>query len=65
MGTVNRREILGRLTALVAGPLLMGRQAMNLAFRSERGTPPEAPPAEEAPRRLAITPPSHSVKRRG
>lgn len=64
MGTSNRREILGRLAALVAGPLLLGRQAVNVALRAGKETPPEAPPAE-APARIALTPPTHSVKRRG
>ena len=64
MGTSNRREILGRLTALVAGPLLLGRRALDLTVRSVQETPPEAPPAKPAAR-LAITPPSHSVQRRG
>jgi len=66
MGTSNRREILGRMAALVAGPLLLGRQALDLTLRSVQETPPEAPPAPaEAPARFSITPPSHSVKRRG
>ena len=64
MGTSNRREILGRLAALVAGPLLLGRQALDVAFKAGKETPPEAPPAE-APARIALTPPTHSVKRRG
>lgn len=66
MGTSNRREILGRLTALVAGPLLLGRRALDLTIRSVQETPPEAPPTPAKPAaRLALTPPSHSVQRRG
>lgn len=64
MGTSNRREILGRLAALVAGPLLLGRQALAVATKAGKETPPEAPP-EGAPARIALTPPTHSVKRRG
>lgn len=66
MGTSNRREILGRMTALVAGPLLLGRQALDLTLRSVKETPPETPPTPaQAPARISITPPSHSIKRRG
>ena len=60
----NRREILGRMAALVAGPLLLGRQALDLTLRDARQAPPEAAPPPPTPR-LAITPPSNSVKRRG
>ncbi len=65
MGTVNRREILGRMTALLAGPLLLGRQALGLATRAVADAPPEAPPAGGTPVRPAVNPPSQSVKRRG
>ena len=62
-GDSSRREILGRVTALVAGPLLLGRQALGLTLRDARNASQDAPP-DPAPR-LAITPPSNSVKRRG
>ncbi|MDE3033161.1 MAG: hypothetical protein KGI56_05805 [Acidobacteriota bacterium] len=65
MGTLNRREILGRMTALVAGPLLLSRKALNLALQAGRSAPPEAPPGAEPPRRPTLAPPSHSVPRRG
>lgn len=65
MGTLNRREILGRLTALVAGPLLLSRQALGLAVRAGTDTPPEAPPGVQPPRRPTLAPPSHSIPRRG
>ena len=65
MDHANRRDILGRITAMLAAPFLLGRQALDLAARAGKETPPEAPPSERLSVRLAITPPSHSVKRRG
>lgn len=66
MGTANRREILGRMAALVAGPLLLGRQALDLTLRSVQETPPNTPQVPtDPPVRISITPPSHSIKRRG
>jgi hypothetical protein len=65
MGTLNRREILGRLTALVAGPLLLSRKALGLAVRAGTDAPPEAPPGVQPSRRPTVAPPSHSVPRRG
>ena len=59
MADANRKPLIDRATALVAGPLLLGRRALSLAFLEEEGPPPEAPP------RLSITPPEHAIKRRG
>lgn len=57
-----RTPILDRLATLVAGPFLLGREALSFAFRPDEEAPPEPPPA---PLRLTITPPEHAIKRRG
>ncbi len=62
MGTTNRSQMMDRLAALVAGPLLLGRHALDLVTQSVTDEPPE--PAQE-PARVKITPPDHSVMRRG
>jgi hypothetical protein len=64
MADETRKPILDRLAALVAGPLLLGREAMSLAFRPDKEAPPETPP-ERMPLRLTVTPPEHAIKRRG
>ena len=63
MADANRKPLIDRAAALVAGPFLMGRRALSLAFLPDRDAPPEAPP-DTAPR-LSITPPEHAIKRRG
>lgn len=63
MDSLNRREILGRLTALLAGPLLLGRRAMDMALRAGRRQPPPAPPPR--PKAPTLAPPTRSVQRRG
>ncbi|HEX4845440.1 MAG TPA: hypothetical protein VFV26_04420 [Geothrix sp.] len=59
MADVNRKPILDRATALLAGPFLLGQRALGLAFLKEEGPPPDAAP------RISITPPDHAIKRRG
>ncbi|WP_243303446.1 hypothetical protein [Geothrix oryzisoli] len=62
MADETRKPILDRMAALVAGPLLLGREAMNLVFRPDPEASPGAPPA---PLRITVTPPEHAIKRRG
>lgn len=57
MEVKNRRTILGYLTALLAAPFLLGRDTVIRTFASEAKKDCSAPPR--------ITPPAHSVKRRG
>lgn len=52
---LERRTLLGSLAALLATPLLFGRDLVSGLFR--RTAAPEGRPT--------LTPPSHSVKRRG
>lgn len=63
MADTNRKPLLDRATALLAGPFLLGQRALGITFRREEDSPPGAPPAT-APR-LSITPPEHAIKRRG
>ena len=63
MADLNRKPILDRLAALVAGPFLLGRRALTLEWIDPKASPPE-PRAEAAPR-IAITSPEHAIKRRG
>ncbi|MDP1832856.1 MAG: hypothetical protein Q8K67_12415 [Geothrix sp.] len=63
MAAVDRKPVLDRLAALVAGPFLLGRRALNLDWAQAEGGPPKPPPAAPAP--IAITPPPHAIKRRG
>jgi hypothetical protein len=58
-----RKPILDRMTALVAGPFLLGRRALDLTFLKEEA--PSGPPPPPAPPRISITPPDHAIKRRG
>ena len=57
MDVKDRRTILGTLAALLAAPFLLGRKALlqPLALKANQNDP-------QTPR---ITPPAHSVKRRG
>jgi hypothetical protein len=63
MAEQNRKPITDRLAALVAGPFLLGRRALDLVWTDA----PEAPPgpATEVPARIPVTPPEHAIKRRG
>lgn len=63
MADALRKPMLDRAAALLAGPFLLGRQALAVLSRSAADAPPEAP--KEAPLRLSITPPEHAIKRRG
>jgi hypothetical protein len=57
MEVKDRRKILGNLAALLAAPFLLGRATLAQAFTPrEKGQDPVLP---------RITPPAHSVKRRG
>jgi len=64
MADETRKPILDRMAALVAGPFLLGREALSLAFRPDQDAPPETPP-DLTPLRLTVTPPEHAIKRRG
>jgi hypothetical protein len=63
MADLNRKPMLDRMTALVAGPFLLGRRALNLMWVDPKASPPE--PQTEAAMRIAITSPEHAIKRRG
>ena len=63
MADLNRKPILDRMAALVAGPFLLGRRALNLEWANAKASPPE--PRTEATARIAITSPEHAIKRRG
>ena len=63
MADMNRKPILDRITALVAGPFLLGRRALNHDWVDTKSSPPE--PQTEATHRIAITSPEHAIKRRG
>lgn len=63
MADVNRKPLLDRATALLAGPFLLGRQALSLAFLPGPASSPETPP--DAAGSIPITPPEHAIKRRG
>jgi hypothetical protein len=58
----DRKPLLDRAAALVAGPFLLGRRALDLVFLPDKDGPPPAP---EAAPRLTVTPPEHAIKRRG
>ena len=62
MADETRKPLLERAAALMAGPFLLGREALSLAFRPDLAAPPETPPA---PLRLTVTTPEHAIKRRG
>lgn len=63
MANENRKPIIDRMAALVAGPFLLGRRALSLAWTRAEDSPPELP--AETLARIAITPPEHAIKRRG
>ena len=63
MADVNRKQMLDRVAALLAGPYLLGRRALNLDWANAQGIPPERP--AETPARLTVTPPEHAIQRRG
>jgi hypothetical protein len=63
MTELNRKPMIDRVTALVAGPFLLGRRALSLAWADAQGSPSE--PQTEATARIAITSPEHAIKRRG
>ena len=67
MADANRKPILDRLTALMAGPFLLGRQALSLEWVHAETRPPQSPigPPPEVPARIAIKSPDHAIKRRG
>jgi hypothetical protein len=55
----DRRQILGSVAALLAAPLVLGKDALVHTFLPKK---PEDKPAEDQPR-PRINPPAHSVKR--
>ncbi len=59
MEAKNRRQILGSVAALLAAPLVLGKEALVSTFLPKEGAP-KAP--EDLPR-PRINPPAHSVKR--
>ena len=63
MTELNRKPLLDRMAALVAGPFLLGLRALNLEWADAKASPPG--PETEATARIAITPPDHAIKRRG
>jgi hypothetical protein len=63
MADLNRKPILDRIAAIVAGPFLLGRRALNLEWLDAKSSPAE--PQTEAAPRIAITSPEHAIKRRG
>jgi hypothetical protein len=63
MADLNRKPLLDRATALLAGPFLLGRRVLDLTLQSRQDAPPETPP--EPGTRPAVTPPEHAIKRRG
>jgi hypothetical protein len=63
MTELNRKPMIDRLKALVAGPFLLGQRALNLDWADAQASPPEPPPA--ALTRITVTPPEHAIKRRG
>ena len=63
MAELNRKPILDRMAALVVGPFLLGRRALNLQWVDTKASPPE--PQTEATTGIAITSPEHAIKRRG
>ena len=64
MGAVNRKPIVDRAAALLAGPFLLGQRALSLVLRPEKDAPPETPPKGSS-FRITVTPPEHAIKRRG
>jgi hypothetical protein len=58
-----RKPLLYRLAALVVGPFLLGRRALDLEWVDAKASPPG--PVAEAPAPMTVTPPEHAIKRRG
>lgn len=58
------KPLVARVTALLAGPFLLGQRALTLPFLPEGGTPPDTSP-KESTLRLTVLPPEHAIKRRG
>jgi hypothetical protein len=58
-----RKPLLDRMAALVVGPFLLGRRALNLEWVEAKTSPPE--PRTPATTGIAITSPEHAIKRRG
>jgi hypothetical protein len=63
MADVNRKPMMDRAAALVAGPFLLGQRALSLVFQPDQDAPPKT--LKEAPSRITVTPPEHAIKRRG
>ena len=63
MADVNRKPMMDRAAALLAGPFLLGQRALSLVFQPDKAAPPET--LKEVPLRISVTPPEHAIKRRG
>jgi hypothetical protein len=63
MAEPSRKPIIDRVAALVAGPFLLGKQALSFTWADAQGSPPEPPSKTSA--RITVTPPEHAIKRRG
>ncbi|MBI1751790.1 MAG: hypothetical protein HY014_12275 [Acidobacteria bacterium] len=63
MADLIRTPIVGRATALLAGPFLLGQKALSLVFPQAKDASADPPP--EPALRISITPPEHAIKRRG
>ena len=63
MTELNRKPMIDRVTALLAGPFLLGQRALSLDWTEAQGSPPG--PTTEAPARITVTPPEHAIKRHG
>jgi len=64
MADLIRKPIADRAAALLAGPFLLGRQALSLVFQPHKDSPGDPPPEPARPP-ISITPPEHAIKRRG
>jgi hypothetical protein len=64
MTELTRKPMIDRLTALLAGPFLLGRRALSLDWADAQGSPPQSI-AADAPARIVVTSPEHAIKRRG
>jgi len=65
MADATRKPILDRLSALVAGPFLLGRKALSLDWAQAEGSPPDPGSQAQAPARITVKSPEHAIKRRG
>ena len=59
-----RTPFFQRATALLAGPWLLGQQALASVLSADRHGPPSES-SEPGPLPLTLTPPEHAIKRRG